>query len=1825
MKPNSSMYENDNNCFVEKLQVADDINWTEERVISWMTTKFPQAMHKRLSGTPGAEQILGIVNNLRRNGKSPGPSLTTTHEDGPYANIYESEEACKTAIGEDAFRVLKAEQMKKVLKNATEFTSAKGQYIQLLQAHLGDTMTARLYANSEFENQTLILQNEKKSPAKFYALITRVALQTILGTDEVSKTTRKLNMHFVFESIKQQPTEELATFIRRYKIGYNSINDEYSEKEQVHDVIRRMYHTELHLLCQKLIVPYPTTLDALLAMAPKYKSSTVSKGRANEHVFMSGEKPAAAAAPTKRTVPTPGKDKNSGRYEKVDSDVWKLMTEDQRDDFRTLRRAQFKSDRQKKGDVALITTSGEYDQADQADWEVAGEEIIMMTRGGDSEDSVYISDHRNSPTNPYDYPRDSLPNERGSLYNERCQPGPLGAAGGAARFSNYDSEPHLTPIEAPTARGTTNMDVLTLYYAVVYASTRDRPCPYAVVYSCESWSWVRQYIDGVTGVQHWRAKSQSLAIERITHCRSQNPTLNGTIDDPIDEVDQHDDYRPSSWTTWNAERTGHCTPSRTNSAATRSTSCSKFFMVTIIAIVWAMMTSLAHGFRQSMIRLPSTATQYVRQHPQETSTTQDVERILATSTGDTPFKSTHVVFDNASTIHVCKNKLLSVKPKRCERRYIIGINDGEEHALSYDQRCQFLSPLLGDIPMCEGAAANIISQGLSKDQGFHVDYTDDTDKYVLTHPSDPGLRFEFGRVTVRGRKLRHYIMDASTMRSPDYRIPFQIVLGPTQSMLNTTVRDNAAKYTIRQVADAQKALAFLDGMGGPPLQAAVAQLSSMKNPPVAPSDIRRAIDIYGVPTPDTKSRTVRFAVNPSKEERAPIPVQVEQTMQVDLFFVKLRPFLCGILLPLDYAYVVPLADKSATTLAAALSEWISSSSARGFVIRYLRCDNEKGIKSPSTVKDIQDKGVELDFCGAGEHCPEVERRIRWIKEKYRRLEQRLPYTMTSTLMDWAVRAAGRFTNLQRTSSSNSRSSPRDKYLGRPFDYSVDARVSFGTYIQCTARATDNTPTPRTQGCIALMPTDNMTGTIYCYHILTGRIITRDQFVIVPTPDALIDRIDSLASKQGYTRGVEPFDVNEWEAPQDILAAENEEHLPAEPTFIPAERGVADDTIVNQPEEITLIPADTRVAIDAAVDQTMPDNPVTRQIRPPTDQGDRTLAPDVPTDAVAAHLDIDAIDPPRRTSGRRTMQNVTLQDAIYAERGGSRITEQPSVTMTTFDIALARNMIHRKDWRDKDFAFITSVKAALREHGDAAGTVIEQELTQFVEKKVFHPVLMKGLTREQRHRILPSKMFLKEKYLPSGMFEKLKARLVAGGHRQDRSLYRDEDTSSPTVAHSSVMSVCAIAACEGRQVAVCDIGGAFLNAHMPADGVKVLVRIDATLSAILAKLFPAQYTPFLTDKGELVVELDRAMYGCVEAAKLWFDTLRSTLLGMGFVQNEYDECVFNRTTGKGPQCTIVLHVDDMLITCSDTSVISNVLADILAIYPDTKYQLGPKVPYLGMDLDFSVPGEVRITMDGMVDDIIAKSGVTLEPALTPATETLFNVSHMCPPATKEEADWFHQNTAKLLYLCKRVRPECLTTVAFLATRVTKTDQEDLGKLRRVLRYISCTRGRGLCLRPGSLGIQVRAYIDAAYGVHQDCKSHTGCAIVIGDAGPTFVLSGKQSIVTKSSTEAEVVATSDSSSQAFHVRNFVIAQGHDDKPAMILQDNLSCMALIRKGKSTAMRTRHIKIRYFWVTDRLKQGEGVMMHVSTEDMGPANILTKPLQGGQFLKERQALTNWD
>jgi hypothetical protein len=68
--------------------------------------------------------------------------------------------------------------------------------------------------------------------------------------------------------------------------------------------------------------------------------------------------------------------------------------------------------------------------------------------------------------------------------------------------------------------------------------------------------------------------------------------------------------------------------------------------------------------------------------------------------------------------------------------------------------------------------------------------------------------------------------------------------------------------------------------------------------------------------------------------------------------------------------------------------------------------------------------------------------------------------------------------------------------------------------------------------------------------------------------------------------------------------------------------------------------------------------------------------------------------------------------------------------------------------------------------------MKKELQQMIDKKVWRPVNVSDLTTEERRSIIPSSIFLKEKYNPLGQFDKLKARLVAESHHQDKLIYQE---------------------------------------------------------------------------------------------------------------------------------------------------------------------------------------------------------------------------------------------------------------------------------------------------------------------------------------------------------------------------------------------------------------------------------------------------------------------
>lgn len=125
--------------------------------------------------------------------------------------------------------------------------------------------------------------------------------------------------------------------------------------------------------------------------------------------------------------------------------------------------------------------------------------------------------------------------------------------------------------------------------------------------------------------------------------------------------------------------------------------------------------------------------------------------------------------------------------------------------------------------------------------------------------------------------------------------------------------------------------------------------------------------------------------------------------------------------------------------------------------------------------------------------------------------------------------------------------------------------------------------------------------------------------------------------------------------------------------------------------------------------------------------------------------------------------------------------------------------------------------------------------------------------------------LKEKYLATGEFEKLIARLVALGNHQDKSLFKKEDINSPTVNLLLLFAIVSQAHKEGQAVKTVDITGAYFKT--PIGDKEVIMKIDRLHQIFLTQI-DTSVEPYLDDKGELVVMLNKALYGCIQSALQW---------------------------------------------------------------------------------------------------------------------------------------------------------------------------------------------------------------------------------------------------------------------------------------------------------------------------------------------------------------------
>jgi hypothetical protein len=399
-----------------------------------------------------------------------------------------------------------------------------------------------------------------------------------------------------------------------------------------------------------------------------------------------------------------------------------------------------------------------------------------------------------------------------------------------------------------------------------------------------------------------------------------------------------------------------------------------------------------------------------------------------------------------------------------------------------------------------------------------------------------------------------------------------------------------------------------------------------------------------------------------------------------------------------------------------------------------------------------------------------------------------------------------------------------------------------------------------------------------------------------------------------------------------------------------------------------------------------------------------------------------------------------------------------------------------------------------------------------------------------------------------------------------------------------------------------------------EGEPVYMRIDNKISKYVVEEFP-ELGRYMEEDGCIYTILQKAMYGCVQASALWYKLLRKVLEGLGYEASETDRCVFRKINGKKIYVLLV-YVDDVLALVDAVEAV--LLKETLETHFGTvTFEEGRKLSYLGMQLEVR-KDTTTVDMCFYVKKIL--EDVKALPRESPGTKNTFIVESDSSLLGEEDRKLFHKKTAQLLYLAKRARPDVLTVVSFLCTRVQSATVEDQRKLMRVLGYITGTAQQVLVLRATGTP-QIRAYVDAAYAIHEDSKSHTGVVVYVGET-LVYVSSKKQKCMSKSPTEAELIGLTDNLGLVELFKEFVeFLTGKAVEMPMIFQDCKAVVSLVTKGGGIT-RTKHLRARMNLGREVVDENRALVEYVKAEDM-KADGFSKPLDPSGHGKFMQLLHN--
>jgi hypothetical protein len=114
-----------------------------------------------------------------------------------------------------------------------------------------------------------------------------------------------------------------------------------------------------------------------------------------------------------------------------------------------------------------------------------------------------------------------------------------------------------------------------------------------------------------------------------------------------------------------------------------------------------------------------------------------------------------------------------------------------------------------------------------------------------------------------------------------------------------------------------------------------------------------------------------------------------------------------------------------------------------------------------------------------------------------------------------------------------------------------------------------------------------------------------------------------------------------------------------------------------------------------------------------------------------------------------------------------------------------------------------------------------------------------------------------------------------------------------------------------------------------------MKMNGSCAELMVKTDPKIYRKYIRiEKGVqiLYLQLQKALYGMMKSALLFYRKLIKELKEMGFEINPYDPCVANKVVN-GTQMTVRWHVNDLMISHISQREILELVRHIKDIYGD----------------------------------------------------------------------------------------------------------------------------------------------------------------------------------------------------------------------------------------------------------------------------------------------------